>query len=71
MEEEFLYDPFIEKMANIILWLSGKKTYLLMALGVVYALSGYITGYLDFNTAFEIGLGSLGLGTLRAGISKI
>lgn len=49
--------------------LQGYKTYILMALGVLYAISGFFTGHVDANTAFEIIGGSLGLGTLRHAIS--
>lgn len=49
--------------------LNGYKTYALALLGIIYAVSGFFTGHIDANTAFELVLGSGGLATLRHGIS--
>ncbi len=49
--------------------LNGYKSYILAALGVIYAISGFFTGHIDANTAFEIVGGSLGLAALRHGVS--
>lgn len=55
---------------NLLNWLKGKKTYILVALGVVYAVSGYYTGNLDGQAALEIIWVALMGGTVRAGIAK-
>jgi len=59
-------------MANIVQggFLSGKKTYIVMIMGVLGAVASYLMGDLTLMEAFPIILGSLGLGTLRAGIAK-
>jgi len=57
-------------------WLSGKKTYFLVAFGLlgllVQALVGDIS-FMEFLTSDYMTqlLGLLGLGTIRAGISKV
>ena len=50
--------------------LAGKKTYLVMIAGVTAALAGLATGELTMAEAISGVIASLGLGTLRAGISK-
>ena len=56
---------------NIITFLSGKKSYILAVLGVIYAVSGYILGNLDSKSALEIVWASLSVSALRSGISKV
>ena len=51
--------------------LSNKKTYLVMIAGITAALAGLATGELTPAQAISGILGSLGLGTLRAGIAKV
>lgn len=51
-------------------WLRGKKTYLLSFLGLVFAVSGYLTGHLDSKTSIEMIWAALTSATLRAGISS-
>ena len=52
-------------------WLKGKKTYIVMFVGVLVN-GAYAMGYLDKATVEAIDgvLIFLGLGTIRAGISK-
>jgi hypothetical protein len=50
--------------------LQGKKTYLIAAATVSYALLGYLTGNLDFNQAATVALNGAGLASLRAGVAK-
>lgn len=54
----------------MINYLKGKKSYILAIGGIVYALLGYFTGHLDANSALNLVFGSMGLSTLRAGISN-
>ena len=62
-------------MSNITLWLQGKKTYILVALGVLTVLVNFLSGDLTFiqflsSDEFVALLGILGIGTLRAGVTK-
>ena len=50
--------------------ISGKKTYIMAGLTILYAGAGYWTGNLDFNTAVQMILGAGGLSALRAGVTK-
>ena len=57
---------------KIINFLKGKKTYLIVVVGVIF--NGlYAMGFIpvEYVPAVNIILGFLGLGTLRAGINKI
>jgi hypothetical protein len=60
-------------MQNIIDWLSGKKTYILMILGFVFNL-GIAAGWWAVESQVwqlvDLILGFLGLGTIRAAITK-
>lgn len=50
-------------------WVSGKKTYLVAGLMVVYAVSGWLLGKspdVDWSMILE----GLGLAALRAGVAK-
>ncbi len=49
--------------------IQGYKTYILAALGVLYALSGFFTGNLDANTALSLGWAALGMAAIRHGVS--
>jgi len=49
--------------------LNGYKTYIVAALGVVYAISGYFTGHVDANAAMEIIITSLAAAGIRHGMS--
>jgi hypothetical protein len=49
---------------------SGKKTYIVAAATIAYALLGYYTGNLDFNRAVEVVLNGAGLAALRAGVAR-
>lgn len=47
-----------------------RKTYWVVIVGIAYAGSAWYLGEIGQKEAFEIILGALGLGTLRAGVSK-
>ena len=49
--------------------LQGLKTYIVAAVGVVYALSALFTGHIDGNTAVQLLVTSLGLAGLRNAIN--
>lgn len=50
--------------------LNGYKTYAIAILGVIYAVSGFLTGHMDANTALEL-IGSSGaIASLRHAIDK-
>ena len=53
-------------------WLHGKKTYLIVAIGVI-ANGLYVMGYIppELIPSINILLGFLGLAALRSGMSKI
>jgi hypothetical protein len=51
-------------------FLDGKKTYIVAALLIVFAVTGVLTGNLTADEAFVLVLNGLGLGALRSGISK-
>lgn len=63
-----------EEVNTVIRWLlritSGKKTYAVAAAGVAYAVLSWYFGAIDQKAAVEMALGFLGLGSLRAGVSK-
>jgi hypothetical protein len=50
--------------------LTGKKTYIVAAATIAYAVLGYYTGNLDFNRAVEVALNAAGLAALRAGVAR-
>ena len=52
-------------------FLDGKKTYIVAACLVIFAITGVVTGNLTFDQAFVIVMNGLGLGSLRAGINKV
>ena len=57
-------------------WLKGKKTYLLVGLGVATVLINALTGDISFMQAITSDsviqlIELLGLGTIRAGVSKL
>jgi hypothetical protein len=57
------------------LWLQGKKTYILVVLGVLTKIVLFLSGEMGFfeflsSEDFVHVLELLGLGTLRAGVSK-
>jgi hypothetical protein len=58
-------------MKKIVNELQGKKTYIVAAALVVYAVAGVYTGQLTQDAAITLVLNGLGLGALRAGISKV
>ena len=51
--------------------LSGKKTYIVGSLGIVWAFVGLIFGWIDSQTFIGVVLGSLGIMGLRNGVAKI
>jgi len=48
--------------------LSGKKTYVVCLVAIVYAISAYLTGNIEFDSAVQLILASLGGAALRNGI---
>jgi hypothetical protein len=50
--------------------LAGKKTYLIMGAGILGSIVGLASGDLTVAECVTGVLGSLGLGTLRAGVAK-
>jgi hypothetical protein len=50
-------------------FLSGKKSYLLMAAGVIAALIAFSNGQEPLE-CLQLAIGSLGIGALRAGVAK-
>jgi hypothetical protein len=55
---------------KIIQWLKGKKTYIIQALALVYAASGYFTGNLDGKTALDILYSTTSISALRSALSQ-
>ena len=58
-------------MKRIISELQGKKTYIVALALVIYAVIGVYTGQLSQDQAITLVLNGLGLGALRAGVSKV
>jgi hypothetical protein len=56
-------------MNSVLMWLNGKKTYLVAGISIVLALSQFWVGTIDAPTTVGALLASLGLGTLRSGIN--
>lgn len=52
------------------MFLDGKKTYVLAALAIVYAVAAVALGKLSGNEAVEVIFAALGGAALRHGISK-
>ena len=55
----------------IIAWLKGKKTYLLMAIAILTAITGVIDGSLSMAEFIQAIFTALGMITMRAGIAKL
>ena len=55
-------------MKNILNKINGKKTYIVVAITIVYSLSGVALGYIDPQNAFELVLGALGFAGVRNAI---
>ncbi|QDU03124.1 hypothetical protein V6x_28360 [Gimesia chilikensis] len=51
--------------------LNGKKTYVVAALTVIYAVSGMLLGFMDFDASMTLIAGALGLSTVGHKIDKI
>ena len=49
--------------------LTGWKTYIVCAVGIIYAIAGVYTGHLDGTTAVNVILAALGAAGLRNAIS--
>ena len=50
-------------------FLEGKKTYVVVVATLMYALGGWVAGYLDLNQVMPLILGALGLSGLRHGFT--
>ena len=62
-------------MSGFIAWLQGKKTYILVILGVAALLVQWVSGDISFlqfvqSDQFVELLALLGIGALRAGVTK-
>lgn len=57
-------------MNNILTFLKGKKTYLLMVAAIGYSIGGYFTGHFDQQATLEMIWTALTAGALRAGIKN-
>lgn len=58
-------------LKKVISELQGKKTYIVALALIAYAVLGVYTGQLSQSDAVALVLNGLGLGALRAGISKV
>jgi hypothetical protein len=58
-----------EKLKAVLLFLQGKKTYVVVAGIVVSAVYSFIDGSTDLQGAINQVLGALGLATLRSGVN--
>jgi hypothetical protein len=57
-------------MKNVLDFLKGKKTYIIVAIIALQALSSYLDGSINLAEAINQVLLGAGLGTLRAGVAK-
>lgn len=48
----------------------GYKTYIVCAVAVIYAITGFFSGNLDTNAAIQVGLAALGAAGLRHGLAN-
>lgn len=55
-------------MKNILNKINGKKTYIVVVITIVYALSGVALGHIDPQAAIQLVLGSLGVAGIRDAI---
>ena len=51
--------------------LSGSKTYIVAIAGIIYAISGFVWGAIDAQTAMGIIWAAAGLSGLRGGIASL
>ncbi len=51
-------------------FLSGKKTYILAGVAIIYAVTGYFLGHTDANTTMGMVWAALTAAALRGGISS-
>ena len=52
-------------------WLKGKKTYFIVAGGIIAAVVAYLNDTISLSDAIEAILAALGLSTLKAGQNRI
>lgn len=50
--------------------INGYKTYIVAALTALYAISGFLTGNVDANTAMQFLTAAAGMATIRHGVAK-
>lgn len=55
---------------SLLSFISGKKTYIIGACTILYAVTGYVIGQVEQQTAMEMIFLGLGMMGLRAGIAK-
>lgn len=51
--------------------LVGYRTYIVAGLGIVYALSAYVTGHVDMTALVQLLVTSFGLAGLRSAVSGV
>ena len=49
--------------------ITGKKTYIIGIAGIIFAITGFVTGHLDSNTALDLIFGSLAAMGIRNGVT--
>jgi len=57
-------------MDKVIEFLKGKKTYIVMIIGILTAIVGYVDGALPLAEFITAVLGAIGMMAMRAGVSK-
>jgi len=55
-------------MNSLIVWFKGKKTYIISALMIAYAISGMVLGYIPQDVGVQMILTALGFGAIRNAI---
>ena len=55
----------------MLTWLSGKKTYIVCAITIIYALTGGYLKFISWQDAYNLILVACGAGGFRSAISKI
>ncbi len=64
-------DFYMQSILSFVSFLSGKKTYALGLVAILYGVSGFLTGHLDANSATDTIWAGLAVITGRAAIAKV
>lgn len=64
-------DLISKEKKQMITWLQGKKTYILVVLAYVYVISGYLTGHIATADALHMLWNSSVIGALRSAVASI